>query len=160
MLNTVQLELFGLEDTHRLGQLLGQSAENGDVLALDGPLGAGKTSLTQGLAAGLGVPGRVLSPTFAMVMVHEGGRLPLVHADLYRVGDPSELDELGWDEHIAGGGVVAVEWAGRFPGALPKDHLALRLDGLGDSRDVVLESTGPRGARWATAVVNGWRAGE
>ena len=160
MLNTVQLELFGLEDTQRLGHLLGQAAEEGDVLALDGPLGAGKTSLTQGLAAGLGVPGRVLSPTFAMVMVHEGGRLPLVHADLYRVGDPSELEELGWEEHVVGGGVVAVEWAGRLPGALPADHLAVRLDGLGDSRSVVLEARGPRGTRWATAVLSGWRAGE
>ncbi|MCK6518742.1 tRNA (adenosine(37)-N6)-threonylcarbamoyltransferase complex ATPase subunit type 1 TsaE [Myxococcota bacterium] len=160
MLNAVQLELLGLEDTQRLGRLLGQSAEDGDLLALDGPLGAGKTSLTQGLAAGLGVPGRVLSPTFAMVMLHEGGRLPLVHADLYRVGDPSELDELGWDEHVVGGGVVAVEWAGRFPEALPEDHLAVRLDGLGDSRSVSLAPRGPRAARWAAAVLKGWRAGE
>ena len=160
MLNTVSLELFGLEDTRRLGRLLGQAAEVGDVLALDGPLGAGKTSLTQGLAAGLGVPGRVLSPTFAMVMAHEGGRLPLVHADLYRVGDPSELEELGWDEHLQSGGVAAVEWAGRFPGAVPEDHLALLLDGLGDSRSVVLTPQGPRGARWARAALSGWRAGE
>lgn len=160
MLNIVQLDLLGVEGTQRLGQLLGETAEEGDILALDGPLGAGKTSLTQGLAAGLGVPGRVLSPTFAMVLVHDGGRLPLVHADLYRVGDPSELEELGWDEHVRGGGVVAVEWAGRFPGALPDDHLSVALDGLGDSRRVTLTPRGPRGARWAAAVLSGWRAGE
>lgn len=160
MLNTVHLTLVGLEDTRRLGALLGETAEEGDVLALDGPLGAGKTSLTQGLAAGLGVPGRVLSPTFAMVMVHEGGRLPLVHADLYRVGDPSELEELGFEEQLQGGGVVAVEWAGRFPEALPQDHLAVALDGLGDERSVTLTPRGPRGARWAAAAASRWRAGE
>jgi tRNA threonylcarbamoyl adenosine modification protein YjeE len=160
MLNTVQLELLGLEDTRRLGRLLGQSAEDGDLLALDGPLGAGKTSLTQGLAAGLGVPGRVLSPTFAMVMLHEGGRLPLVHADLYRVGDPSELDELGWDEHV-----VAEAWSrwsgrGAFPRRCPR---ITSLCASMASATLVASRWRPEAhaaARWAAAVLKGWRAGE
>lgn len=137
----------------RLGELLGA----GDVLALAGELGAGKTTFAQGLARGLGVaPERpVASPTFALV--HEyPGRVAFVHADLYRIEDAAELAELGLEEAFETA-VVAVEWAERFPGVLPPDHLriAIRADG-GAGRLISLEPQGPRAGTLAAALA-GWR---
>ncbi len=117
------LDLRGPEDTRRLGQLLGELAGPGTLIRLLGPLGAGKTALVQGLASGLGLGDEagVRSPSFALIRTHPGGRLPLVHVDLYRLGDPDELVDLGLDEHLSGEAVTAVEWADRFEGVLPRD---------------------------------------
>lgn len=128
--------------TLQLGRDIGMAATAGTALALHGPLGAGKTLLSKGVGQGLGVPGRVTSPTFILVALHEGGRLDLWHADLYRLGDGSELDMLGLDD--ARRGVLLVEWASRFPEALPDDHLQVVLNIDDDARDVVLTATGPR----------------
>ncbi len=102
-------------DTRRLGEALGAAAEPGDVLLLDGPFGAGKTVMVQGLAAGLGVAGHVGSPSFVMINEHRG-RLPLFHVDLYRIEgrlDPETLEAL--EEYFGGDGVCAVEWPGLVP---------------------------------------------
>ena len=117
------LDLRGPEDTRRLGQLLGALAGPGILIRLLGPLGAGKTALVQGLASGLGLgeDAGVRSPSFALIRTHRGGRLPLVHVDLYRLGDPDELVDLGLDEHLSSQAVTAVEWADRFEGVLPRD---------------------------------------
>lgn len=138
------LHLDGPDDTHALGERLGRAAHPGARLALIGDLGAGKTSLVRGLAAGLGVPGRVQSPTFVVVQIHEGGRLPLWHADLYRLGGADELVLLGLDE--PGDAVVAVEWADRFPETLGDDHLEIHLSDEGEGRRAELRATGPRHA--------------
>lgn len=129
-------------ETRALGVALGRAAFPGTVVALIGDLGAGKTVLAKGVGEGLGVPGRVQSPTFVLVQAHEGGRLPLWHADLYRLGDDSELEQLALDE-LMEGGVLLVEWADRFPGLLPADHLRVEIDGL-DERTVRIEAGGPR----------------
>ncbi len=135
------LVLNTAEDTHALGWRLGQAAAPGTFVALVGDLGAGKTALVRGLARGLGVSGRVQSPTFVLVQVHEGGRLPLWHADWYRLGSEEELEHLALDELDEG--VVAVEWADRFPGALPPDRLEIRLaDEPGGGRRAEIEATG------------------
>jgi tRNA threonylcarbamoyladenosine biosynthesis protein TsaE len=139
---TRRLHLATPADTHALGVRLGRAAAPGAVLALTGELGAGKTALVQGLAVGLGVSSRVNSPTFVLVCPHAGGRLPLWHADLYRLRSEAEAEALGLAE-LAVGGVLAVEWAERFPSALPDDRLEVLLEGdIG--RDVTLRATGPR----------------
>ncbi len=114
--------------TQRLGAAIGRVLRPGDVVLLEGTLGAGKTCLAQGLARGLGVPQdvRVASPTFSLINEH-AGRLPLFHMDLYRLVDPHELDELGFDEYLARGGVAVIEWADRFAARMPRDALRIRL---------------------------------
>ena len=115
-------ETFGaaLEFASKLGP--------GDVLALVGELGAGKTRFVQGLAAGLGVPSKVFvrSPSFALINEYRGGRMPLYHFDFYRLVDRAELCDLGIEEYIEGDGVSVIEWADRFPQALPER--ARRID--------------------------------
>ncbi len=100
------------EQTERLGQELGESLSAPENIWLYGGLGAGKTAFVRGLARGLGVTGRVTSPTFTLVNEYEG-RLPLFHFDLYRLGGMDELYDIGWEDYLARGGVCAVEWSER-----------------------------------------------
>jgi len=119
-------------ETARLGAELGAAAQPGDCFALVGELGAGKTTFVQGLARGLGVAGPVSSPSFLIVQEHRG-RLPLFHVDAYRLGSSEELDEIGFDEYLAAGGVVAVEWADRVQARLPTNALWITFQ-LKDAR--------------------------
>lgn len=141
-----------VEQTRDLGRRLGQTAPPGAVVALVGDLGAGKTALTQGLGEGLGLTSRVQSPTFVLAQDHPDGRLPLVHADLYRVERPDEAAQLGLEDRMDEGGVVVVEWADRFPELLPADHLAIHLAHRGDAREITLRATGARHAAWLAAA--------
>ena len=103
--------------------------------------------LARGLARGLGIEGRVPSPTYVVIQTLEGGRLPLWHGDLYRLSGDDELEQLGIDELFEAGGVVVLEWAEKFPDALPEDALHIRLDPLDpqtESRKVTLLASGPR----------------
>jgi tRNA threonylcarbamoyladenosine biosynthesis protein TsaE len=131
------------DDTHALGVALGRAAFPGTALALIGDLGAGKTALVRGLAEGLGAAGRVQSPTFTLVQPHADGRLPLWHADWYRLRDAGEAAALGLFE-LGEEGVVAIEWADRFPELLPDDHLRIALRDEGTGRQAELAATGPR----------------
>jgi tRNA threonylcarbamoyladenosine biosynthesis protein TsaE len=117
------------EDTRALGTALGRVLAAGDVVLLDGHLGAGKTHFVQGVALGLGVPEdrRVNSPTFAIVNEHPG-RLRLNHMDLYRIDDPGELDHIGIREYLEGGGVTAVEWGARLGQHTPGSRLEIRIE--------------------------------
>lgn len=132
----------GTADTRELGRRVGRMAVPGTVVILDGDLGAGKTVFAKGVGDGLEVDTRVTSPTFVLVALHEGGRLPLWHADLYRLGDAGELDVLGLED--ARQGVLLVEWGLGFADELPADHLVVHLDHDGDARIVTLIATGPR----------------
>lgn len=132
-------------ETQRWGYRLGCAMGVGDVLALNGGLGSGKTTFCQGLALGLGVPADryVASPTFALVNIHLG-RVPFAHADLYRLKSEAELEELGLDEAIDEG-AAAIEWADRFPHVLPRDHLTLTLLTVADdTRTLTFAATGSR----------------
>ncbi len=122
------LHLPDLGATRALGEAIGRVAEGGWVVALVGELGAGKTSLVQGLAKGLAVPdpGQVTSPTFTLLMEHHG-RLPLFHADGYRLKTPWEWVDLGGDEALASGGVVCIEWPDRLGQFLPGHRLQISL---------------------------------
>ncbi|MCU0796475.1 MAG: tRNA (adenosine(37)-N6)-threonylcarbamoyltransferase complex ATPase subunit type 1 TsaE [Akkermansiaceae bacterium] len=110
-----------------LGRELAAGLMGGDVIALVGGLGAGKTHLTKGIAAGLGCQGEVTSPTFSLVHEYAGGRLPMAHLDFYRLESAAELVALGWDELIDQGGVVVAEWADRFPEMMPENTRWLRI---------------------------------
>ncbi len=129
------------EGTRELGIALGRAARAGDVLLLDGPFGAGKTVLVQGLASGLGVTGYVSSPSFIMINEHQG-RLPLYHVDLYRLEgrlDAETLDAL--EEYLGGDGVSAVEWPAVVPTELRVGATALRLDPIDENtRRIVVEA--------------------
>ena len=99
------------EETERLGERLGQTLRGGEVIAYLGDLGAGKTAFTRGLARGLGITMRVTSPTYTIVNEYTGGRLPLFHFDMYRLGSSDELFDIGWEDYLLRGGVCAVEWS-------------------------------------------------
>ena len=131
--------------TERIGERLARLARPGDVLALWGELGAGKTVLTKGVAAGLGLDaGDVSSPTFIILHEHYGGRMPLFHLDLYRL-EGQDLGSTGWEEALDSGGITVIEWPDRAASALPADRLDIRLEHIADTkRRVLLGATGPR----------------
>lgn len=120
--------LQSLEDTERFGKEFADSLKPGQVVALIGPLGAGKTTLTKAIAKGLGVTEILSSPTFTIVCEYETGRLPLYHFDVYRVHDEDELFEMGFEEYFHKGGVCLIEWADLIPDLLPKDTIVLKLN--------------------------------
>ncbi|MDD6518793.1 MAG: tRNA (adenosine(37)-N6)-threonylcarbamoyltransferase complex ATPase subunit type 1 TsaE [Oribacterium sp.] len=115
------------EDTFAFGQKLGREAVPGEIICLDGDLGVGKTVFTQGFAAGLGIDDYVNSPTFNIVKEYEGGRLPLYHFDVYRIGDPSEMEEIGYEDYFYGQGISIIEWPGQIEELLPKEARWVRI---------------------------------
>lgn len=115
------------EETERLGARLAVKLEPGAVIAFTGDLGAGKTAFTRGLARGLGIPDRVTSPTFTIVNEYEGGRLPLFHFDMYRLGSADELFDIGWEDYLARKGVCAVEWSENVSDALEEGTLSVEI---------------------------------
>lgn len=115
------------EDMIRAGREFAADLAGGDVVALCGRLGAGKTHFAKGLVAGLGSADEVTSPTFALVNEYRGGRVPVFHFDFYRLDTPEEVLRIDWDEYLDEDGVVVVEWADRFPDLLPGDARWLEL---------------------------------
>src|SRR3954468_1108798 len=144
MSDTLILTAATAAETQTIGERLGRAPVGGDMVALIGPLGAGKTTFVQGVARGIGVASdrHVASPTFALVNEHPG-RVPLVHADLYRIEREVELEELGLIEALDRAAVV-VEWLDRFPDVAPGDHLEIRIAAAGDARTLTLHPHGPR----------------
>ena len=144
------------EDTLRLGAAIAALLRAGDLIVLDGPLGAGKTVFVQGLAAGLGAAGPVTSPTFVIARVHDGGRLPLVHVDAYRLAGWLEVDDLDLDTDLTEA-VVAVEWGAGLVEELSDAHLRVQLirsevevaSGADDERFAVLHAAG---GDWASRL--------
>ena len=142
---TKEYTTAGEEQTEALGFRLGQLIQPGAVIAYTGDLGAGKTAFTRGLARGLGIPDRVTSPTFTIVNEYEGGRLPLFHFDMYRLGSSDELFDIGWEDYLARGGVCAVEWSERVSDALPEDTIFVDIARTDEHED------------WRTITVTGGR---
>lgn len=116
------------KETYELGCRLGQEARAGQVYALVGDLGVGKTVFTKGLAAGLGIEEPVSSPTFTIVQVYEEGRLPFYHFDVYRIGDAEEMDEVGFDDYVYGEGVSLIEWANLIEEILPQHYTEVKIE--------------------------------
>lgn len=149
MVSTIQLNT--LEATKQFAVALACGAEKGQVLALQGDLGAGKTTFSRFLTQALGCETLATSPTFSLFQEYEGGRLPVLHGDFYRLGSVDELFELGWEEMLAKyqNGIVVVEWADRFSSQFPSDALWVYCT-YGDSeehRTAKLEASGPRSCR-------------
>ncbi len=145
-------------ETRRLGALLGAALRPGDVVALDGELGTGKTAFTRGVAAGAGARDPVRSPSFTLVNRYEGGRVPIVHVDAYRLAGPEELVALGIEDVLDPQAAVLIEWAGRVAAALPEERLDVAFEHRGPARRAL--SFRPRGARaeaLAARVREGWK---
>jgi tRNA threonylcarbamoyladenosine biosynthesis protein TsaE len=146
---TARLRSRSAATTRRLGERLGRLVRPGDVVALVGDLGAGKTQLVRGACAGARVPAsEVSSPSFAIVATYRG-RIPVHHADLYRIADEDELYGTGFGDLVGGEGALLVEWADRIPGALPAERLTIRLahdEKAPSVRHVELEGVGVRHA--------------
>ena len=125
---------------------MGRDAKAGQVYALTGELGAGKTVFAKGFAKGLGIGDIVSSPTFTLVQTYESGRLPLYHFDVYRIGDISEMDETGYEDYFYGEGVTLVEWADMIKEIMPKNTIWIKMskdDEMGfDYRRLTIEDTG------------------
>lgn len=137
--------------TQSVGRALAPLSAPGDVVVLSGDLGAGKTQLTKGLAAGLGVAETVTSPTFNILLVHDG-RIPLYHFDLYRLDDAKQLDDLDYWGTLEADGVSVVEWGDRFERAMPDDGLVVRISITGDDeRTLEVTARGLRGQVLADA---------
>lgn len=122
------LESKSPEDTFQIGMRLGQAAKAGEVYTLTGDLGVGKTVFTQGFAKGLGIEEPVNSPTFTILQIYEGGRLPLYHFDVYRIGSVEEMDETGFEEYLMGEGVSLIEWADLIREILPGERTQIRIE--------------------------------
>ncbi|OPL14855.1 MAG: tRNA threonylcarbamoyladenosine biosynthesis protein TsaE [delta proteobacterium MLS_D] len=146
-MNVLILRSRSLEDTLRIGLIIGERALPGMVIALVGDLGAGKTSLTQGIAAGLGVPDEyyVTSPSFTLVNEYPG-RLPLYHFDVYRLAGPADLDDLGYDDYVCGAGLTVIEWAEKIMDRLPEDVVVVKMKNSSDEeREIELSSRSEEG---------------
>lgn len=121
------------EETERLGEELADSLREGDLVALTGELGGGKTRFVRGIAKGLGSRGFVKSPSFTIINIYEGGRLPLYHIDLYRIGRAGELHSAGLEEYLYGNGVAAIEWADKAPELLGECRITVSFSYAGEN---------------------------
>lgn len=123
-----KLILKNEDETRAFGLELGASLGKGDIVALIGDLGTGKTALTKYIAEGLGIREVITSPTFTIVQEYRQGRLPLYHFDVYRIGDPEEMYELGYEEYFYGDGVCVIEWADLIEELLPEYTKVIRIE--------------------------------
>lgn len=116
------------KETFELGKNLGEQAKAGQIFCLNGDLGVGKTVFTQGFAKGLGIEENVNSPTFTIIQVYEEGRIPLYHFDVYRIGDPEEMYEIGYEEYFFGEGVCLIEWSKLIEELIPEEAINMEID--------------------------------
>ena len=121
-------ETLSPEETLEVGKELGKASVAGQVYALVEDLGVGKTVFTKGFAEGLGIEEAVNSPTFTILQIYDEGRIPLYHFDVYRIEEPEEMEEIGFDEYIEGDGVCLIEWAGRIADILPENIIVIRIE--------------------------------
>ena len=130
--------LKSFEETIALGKKIGQVLKPGDVLLLQGDLGAGKTTFSQGLAEGLNIKECVNSPTFVLISEYLSGRLPLYHMDLYRIEEETQLFDLGVEDYFFGNGVCVVEWPNIAEAFFPESYAIFRLSHMGHERGIEL----------------------
>jgi len=122
------IETYSAKETYELGVEIGKKAISGQVYTMVGDLGVGKTVFTQGMARGLGIEEPISSPTFTIVQVYDEGRLPFYHFDVYRIGDISEMDEIGFDDYVYGEGISLIEWANLIEEILPEERISIIIE--------------------------------
>ena len=122
------IETRSAEETYQLGLEIGEKAIPGQVYTMVGDLGVGKTVFTQGMARGLEIEEPISSPTFTIVQVYDEGRLPFYHFDVYRIGDISEMDEIGYEDYVYGEGVALIEWANLIEEILPEHRISIIIE--------------------------------
>ncbi|HVM61566.1 MAG TPA: tRNA (adenosine(37)-N6)-threonylcarbamoyltransferase complex ATPase subunit type 1 TsaE [Verrucomicrobiae bacterium] len=133
MITSQRIDTRRPEETVGFGERLGRELQAGDVVALVGELGAGKTALVKGIARGLGITQEVTSPTFTLIHEYTGGRLPLFHIDLYRLDNLDQVVAIGIDDYLSGPGVTAIEWSEKMEPLLPASATRIRLTALDDN---------------------------
>ena len=121
-------ESMSEKDTFEFGKQLGEKATAGQIICLDGDLGVGKTVFTQGFAKGLGIEDSVNSPTFTIIQIYDEGRLPLYHFDVYRIGEPEEMYEIGYEEYFFGEGVCLIEWSKLIEELIPDEAITVTIE--------------------------------
>ena len=121
-------ESFSEEMTFNIGKELGKKADKGEIICLEGDLGVGKTVFTKGFAEGLDIEDNIDSPTFTIVQEYLEGRIPLYHFDVYRIGDISEMDEIGYEDYFFGEGVCLIEWASRIEELIPESAIRIIIE--------------------------------
>lgn len=139
---TGSFEVNSVEETWSLARKFAEGLKPGDVICLEGDLGAGKTTFTQGLAAALGVSGRVTSPTFCIVQEHSGEGKLLVHMDLYRLHGEEDVEAIGWEDYLARGAIMVVEWPERAGSLIPNNayHITFHYSEGEENRSIRIES--------------------
>lgn len=142
----MKIKLNSLRETEQFGEKLGKVLKKGDVLCLNGDLGAGKTTLTKSIGLGLGVEEYITSPTFSLINEYRGN-LPVYHFDVYRLENVDELDDLGFDEYFFGEGVCIIEWAEKIENMLPKEIIVLSIE-KGQAIDKRIVSITGKGKRY------------
>lgn len=147
-----EIYTYSEQSTYAVGMVVAELLAPGDTILLSGDLGAGKTALTKGIAAGLGIDAGVTSPTFNIMRVHEG-RLTLYHVDLYRLDSPAQLEDIGYFDALDSGGVIVVEWGNRFPQIAPASYVFVDIRIIEDEvRELSLTAYGSRGE----AIMESW----
>lgn len=127
-MNHQEIDSISEQMTRETARSLALSCQAGDIVLLHGDLGVGKTVFAKGFAEGLGIEGAVSSPTFTIVQVYESGRLPLYHFDVYRIADPEEMEEIGYEEYFYGDGVCLIEWAELITELLPEHCIDVSIE--------------------------------
>lgn len=127
-METIVVETNRYEETYELGEQIGREVASGTVICLNGDLGVGKTVFTQGFAKGLDIEEPINSPTFTIVQEYDIGRIPLYHFDVYRIGDISEMDEIGYEDYFYGNGVCLIEWASLIEEILPEKITKIKIE--------------------------------
>jgi tRNA threonylcarbamoyladenosine biosynthesis protein TsaE len=160
-LPSLTLSLDSAENTLAFGERVGHVLTGGDVLALTGDLGVGKTLITRGIALGLGIPvEQVNSPTFTLIQAYVyDGCVPVIHVDLYRLEHPSAIAQLGLEDYLTPQNIVIIEWADRFLQALPPDYLVIHIEhGKTETlRHLTAKGTGPRSSHIVTTLLRDLR---
>lgn len=147
----LEVQTTSAENTKQLGSFLSTFLQAGDVIRLDGELGAGKTTFAQGLCRGLGVKGQVTSPTFTILHIYDG-ILPVYHVDAYRITSEEQLVDLGLEEYFEGQGVSIIEWAENIIPILPQSYLLVELCKTGEENTRIIRFTSPGQGRYAELV--------
>ncbi len=143
----IKIQTHSYEETVEFGKKIGAVLESGDIISLSGDLGTGKTAFTNGIAKSLGIKSYITSPTFTLVNEYEG-LIPLYHFDVYRISDPDEMFDIGFDEYINGKGITIIEWGEQIEDILPEDIIKIEIqknlsEGL-DIREITVEFIGEK----------------